>query len=615
MNPVSSKRILMDTMEKKKIKVPLIGKIAVKHEFISKDQLKRALQICAEAENEGRTLTLAEVLVRTKIISPGDMKKLHDLKTDYEAKQQPIIDINETPVIKIASDQLKAELIIPKQFTQEISTEMILEMIREKGISHGIVNDSEITNIINNKSEFGVPKIIARGTHVYPGEPPVIEYFFDAEYYRDQTLEIGTAAGEKDRSIPSDVDDGDLLMEKNQMIPPDSGMSVLGEVIAVEPFEDVVLRSGIGTELYEKELKVVSAKKGRPFLSVEGRGHVFNEVIFSKDYGVATGAVEADSSLKVKGIVTGEYPVKGGSVSATEIRGADIDIIGDIDVEIGITGSVIRCQGDVRARYIRGSFIETCGSVIVDMEIMDSKIFASGICKSKNSKIVASVIAAKRGVEANGIGTATSIPCEITIGRDLNLKHRIMKIDSALETNTIRREELKTITFDSKERQIDINQQVVAKMEYHKQIKNAITATDNNIAVLQLKDAPDQLAKAKMTLVDLKKKNRVTVEQIRAFSDSLKQIGENLAEIPKELLVIEAENYELELDKAALLKWGEGSPVNPVLIVKEDVAAGTIVSSGNAYKEFKKKIEKIKITEQSVPETDPPEWKIEISSL
>jgi len=152
-------------------------------------------------------------------------------------------------------------------------------------------------------------------------------------------------------------------------------------------------------------------------------------------------------------------------------------------------------------------------------------------------------------------------------------------------------------------------------MDYHKQIKHAITATDNNIAVLQLKEVPDQLAKAKRTLMDLKKKNKETVDQIKALSGRLKNIGEELAEIPTEILALETAGIELELDKAALMKWETGNHGNPLLIVKEDVAAGTMISCSNSFKELKKKIEKIKITEQLIPETDPPEWKIDILSL
>ena len=601
-------------MEKSKIIVPLIGKLAVKHAFITKAQLKRALQICDESEKEGKAIALPEVLVRTQIIKPGDMKKLHQLKVEYEAKSQKKESTGEGPTIAISEDNLKAELTIQANWGKTVTTEMIIEMIQQKGITHGIVNEPEITNHINNRAEYGTPKIIARGTPVYLGEPPVIDCFFDADSYRDPALEIGTAIKSKNKTKPSEVEEGDLLMEKNQMIPPDSGVSIFGETIDVEPFDDVVLRSGVGTELYEKELKIVAAKSGRPFLSVEGRVHVFNDVRVSGDYGVASGVVK-NSSLMVTGIVTGEYPIRGGSITASEIRGAEIDIIGDIDVDIGITGSVIRCQGDVRARYIRGSVIEACGSVIVDMEIMDSKIFASGICKSKNSKIVASVVAAKRGVEVIGIGTQTSIPCEIIVGRDLNIEKRIKTIDDALETINIRRHDLETITVESKDEQLDINQQILAKMDYHKQIKHAITATDNNIAVLQLKEVPDLLAKAKKTLMDLKKKNKETVDQIKALSGRLKNIGEDLAEIPTEILALETAGIDLELDKASLLKWGTGNHGNPILIVKEDVAAGTIVSCSNSFKELKKKIEKIKITEKPIPETDPPEWKIDISSL
>jgi len=113
-------------MEKTKIIVPLIGKLAVKHAFVTKAQLKRALQICEDSEKEGKPIALPEVLVRTQIIKPGDMKKLHQLKVEYEAKSQKKERTGDGPAIVISEDNLKAELTIPGNWGKTVTIEMII---------------------------------------------------------------------------------------------------------------------------------------------------------------------------------------------------------------------------------------------------------------------------------------------------------------------------------------------------------------------------------------------------------------------------------------------------------------------------------------------------------
>lgn len=601
----------MDTKIKSKREVPLIGKLAVKYEFVTKAQLKRAMLICDESAKDGKVVSLPEVFVRTEMILPDKMKKLHKIRTDYEAQQNKKTATLAEYNIRVSDDGLTVGLLIPENFSGHVTVDEVKAKLEYEGIKFGLVKDYEIENYINNVNEHGKPKIIARGTPVFEGNPPKVDCLFKTQFFRNEKLNLHKN-GMPEKGSLNEVEDGDLLVEKTAMIPPDSGINVYGDVIEVEPFDDIVMRVGAGTELFEKEMKIVSKTQGVPFQTVDGRVSVYPTVEISGDYGVASGPVEQASNYIVKGIVSGEYRVKGGSVSAQEIRGANIDAAGSVDVKIGITGSVIRCEGDVRAKYIRGSVIETYGSVVTEQEIMDSTIISSGICKSTQSKFVASKIAAKRGVKAAGIGTETSVPCEITIGKDVNVEKKIERIDATINKNNELIAELRDKSTGFTEEQSHVNQKLKGLMEHHRQLSQAISATDSNISLLEMKDAPEELQKTKQTLAALKKKHKSTVESIRGFSDMLKEIDSELTKIPDEVVQFEKENSELVLDKQFILRWANKNEAISLLEVSGEVAGGTIVTGVHSSREMKK-TGKISVSEVFVKGSNPEEWMIEIN--
>lgn len=603
----------MNQTVKTKIPVPLIGKLAVKHKFITKEQLKRTLMICKEAEREGQRVTLPEIFIRTEVILPEEMKKLHQIVADYGDKQQPPPSDSEPFSIRISEDKLKAELIVAGELSPDTTTETVLDKMKSMGIKFGIVKDYFITNHLNNESEHGQPKLIAKGAPVFCGEPPVIECFFNADYFRNEAFKIDSKTGKEGKTIEP-IEEGDLLLEKTAMIPSGAGINVFGEEIAVDPLDDIEIRAGVGAELFEEEMKIFAASGGLPFLSVDGRVNVFQTVTIDGDYGVASGPVERASNLVVEGIVTGEYPVRGGSISAAEIRDASIDVLGDITVDIGITGSVIRCEGDVRAKYIHGSVIETYGSVITEKEILDSTITTSGICRSIESKIIASVVSAKRGVRAAGVGTRTSVPCEITLGKDVQCANTIQRIEARIEKNRELVAELKDKSVDFTQEQSSVNQKIVALMDQHKQLNQAIAATENNIAVLKLGKTPEPFEKAKKTLLALKKKYTAAVSAIRKYSDMLQGIGDELNKIPEEIVLKEKENKELELDKKFIADWEKKNEPIGVLEVNGEIAAGTVVAGINTFDEMKRS-ENVRVTEKPVKGSDPPEWQIAVRSM
>lgn len=582
-----------------KKEVPLIGKLAVKHGFISKDQLKRVLQICEESGKDGKPLGLPEVLVRTRTLSAQKMKSLYEISAEYE-KKTGIPGTKETggPVIQISGDGLKAELLIPKGVSGKPTIDEIMKMVKEQGIVHGLVKTYEIDNYLNNSDNYGTPIVIARGTPVFKGEPATLTCHFDSSVYR----QVKKIDAETRKSMA--VEEGDLLGEKKAMVPADSGVTVKGETIPAEPVDDIILRAGDGTELFEKEMKIVAGENGHPFIAVEGPVSVYDLIQINGDYGAVSGRVDRDCSLDITGILTGEYPVKGGFIKAQEIRGATIDVLGDIDVEVGITGSVVRCQGNVRARYIHGSVIETFGNVIVETEVLDSTISASGKCLVRNSRIVASNVSSLKGIETKGVGTRTSVPCEISVGHDHVVEKTLGRIEALVQKN---KELIKSISGRAealREERIELDRQIKEKIDLHKQLKNAIKSTEKSAEVYAEKNDVRQLSDAKLTVAHLKQKNTDTVALVKVLSGNLNEITEELSRFPEEVRMLQEEIRSLRMDKESILKWENPVTRPPAIRVSGNIAAGTLITCGGATEETEKDVANVSISVKEEAETE-----------
>lgn len=67
---------------------PIIGKLAVSYQYISEEQLKKALAIKQSNEEQGQKTTLEEILIKHEMLTPNQMKTLHKTKEYLELKKQ-----------------------------------------------------------------------------------------------------------------------------------------------------------------------------------------------------------------------------------------------------------------------------------------------------------------------------------------------------------------------------------------------------------------------------------------------------------------------------------------------------------------------------------------------
>ncbi|MBU1169234.1 MAG: FapA family protein [Proteobacteria bacterium] len=434
---------------------------------------------------------------------------------------------------------------------------------------------------------------------------PRVDYLFDVQHHRRTPPEF-SSNGHHFLSDPPLVKDGDLLAEKHPSSSPEIDVEAFGNA-------SPTMRSGKGAEVFEDKLKVFATIGGVPYLSIEGSIEVFPRIMIDKDYGVGSGPVERDSCISTSGTITGEYPIQGGSISSNEIRDARIDVLGSVQATIGITRSVIKAQGDIRARYIRGCRIETYGSVFVENEIMDSTIRCSGVCVCENSKIVASTIAAQGGIKAMGIGTETSVPCDITVGAEIHIQTVLGRLGKKIEQNKEWIKNLGETSINLAAETKHIHQQIAPLMAFHKKAEQAIQVTQAQIDALKKKQ--QKHLDEEKSLNDLKTKDKSALVSIRTFSDRLKEIQHESRGIPEEIQTLEQENERLILDRSSISTWSKTTKASARLEVHGHLFEGTEIKGPHASLVIEKNYENILAQESARPGENGEEWVIAITKL
>jgi len=223
---------------------------------------------------------------------------------------------------------------------------------------------------------------------------------------------------------------------------------IFGKEINQDCSQKTVIRCGTGTRLSRDGASFLAAKTGVASLSIEGKLFVHPIIHVLEDADLRYGPLEPYANLSISGVLTGAYPITAGTIKAKEIRGARIESIGTIRVDVGITDTIIRSQGDIHARYLHNCQIESFGNIYIKNEIFDSKITCSGKVDSPACRIISSHIFAKKGVKLAGAGSEKTKSCTISAGGEYHLlevgksiAHEIDLISSKLETLKEKKEE------------------------------------------------------------------------------------------------------------------------------------------------------------------------------
>lgn len=545
--------------------------------YASEPDVSRAQRVQEKLFNEKKELSfLGDILVEQGIIT----EEQNNIIMEEQNRQRPEI-AKPSVIIEILKNNLEA--IVHIQKNRHPSLRDIKTALLKKGITQGIYTDPVIQCFLDSgkerftaaKQDFSLELIKSHKTH----------NFFKTGSVDDQIKKKGETLAEQTMTnegyLKKDLFDNTVdMISKNTQL----------------------LRRGHGTRISSDNLKIFANKTGFPSLSIDKKYYIHPIINVLEDADLRYGPLEPYANLSVSGIVTGAFPVRAGNLKATEIRGATIEAIGDIIVDIGITNSVIRSQGNIQARYIHNSTILAFGDIIIDHEIMDSKVACSGRIKAEKSRVIASELAAKKGILVAGIGSEKTNACSIFIGSELHvvneseiIEKKIIdvraEIDLLEEKN--KTEQLKRDNCFHKmvELKIFYDKAKIKKEKIEKEFslkKNSFPKSKQKNIMRLLKNFDMRM---KSTIVQLKKlnsKKKLADNNIKIISNKIETL----------LPAVRKKINQLETDRFLFFEWTRKQINVPEIYITGKVCQGTFFKGIYSSLTVEKDLENIFVSER-----------------
>ncbi|MFH1156128.1 MAG: FapA family protein [Pseudomonadota bacterium] len=471
--------------------------------------------------------------------------------------------------VRISETRMEAWVKLPEMEDQAISLADVKAALARHGVVHGTFSDALLQRLIEQRTpEF----LAARGSLPFSAGTKTAQYSFPCLDRTDPGLPVQSVSVQRGETLA-------VLGSPGSTSP---GKTVFGQAptwTLQEPKPEEIFRCAHGARISRDGLKAFAGRSGTPFVSMDKKLYVFSLVNILEDADMKFGPVETFADLRINGTLTGAYPVKAGSIRAREIRGADIEAMDSITVTIGITGTTLRTQGSVHARYIHNSTIEAFGDVIVENEIIDSQIITSGKCNALKSRIIASTISAKQGIQAAGIGSDVTEPCLISAGREDHILTQCGRISLEIAQTLKQVETLKETTDELAEKSAALFDRMVKLKLFHdraKQQKNRIVNEINARGQdLETPERKNTLALAD----DLTAKMETIIASLRELNIQKKNADREKSTVEQSMAAlkpgVDKTVAALERDMRTLLEWSQTSPGTPQILIRGKVAQGT----------------------------------------
>ena len=616
------------------------GEISVRNGFAEKEDVEDALREQERLFKKDRSVRLVgEILVDRGRMEPGHrdavlerQKRMASGETEPDHTSPRAAVEPSTPETSVAAgetdpceelfqiavspDDLSASITPNRPVPDSVSAANLKAFLQSREIVHGLLTDPELEAFLREGARTGHAFVVARGTPPQPGRDAEIRYHFDTDPLKVGTIKEGGGIDFKDRGDIPQVAEGDLLAER---IPPEEGVpgtDVSGRPVPPPKPKGPKLRKGRGTVFSEDGLKLLAEIPGRPEISADGKVFVFPEHKVPGDVDLKSGHVEFEGDIQVAGTIQKGFRVRGGSLTANEIMGAEIDVRGDVVVTGGIIGASIRVGGNLRARYVHKSSIRAFGDVVLEKEAIDAKVETSGAFIVKKGPVFSSKVFAKKGVEAVQVGSRTSNPCLLVVGTDDRVRNEIQelqdRIDRLQETRNGLQEALDNL--DRQKQQIALELGKVAQQQdadnvKKRQIEEKIDAArESGDEGLQ-----EKIQQAVATLESQMKEREETLESFFAREDA---VDEEIAARKQEMETLDSEAETLAGEIEHLNEWSRSEAPVAVVKVFGPIFPYTVIKGRHTSLTLPEAHKSVRIKETHYEEPgDGKEWRLRLSPL
>ncbi|MCA0983303.1 FapA family protein [Halobacillus yeomjeoni] len=353
-------------------------------------------------------------------------------------------------LVSISHDKMEGKINKTSHFDNNVTTEEVMDALKEKGIVFGILNE-KVEQLVNSPDTFTFPSVIASGEKAVSGVDGSVE--FEKEYH--PKIDNHDKVNFRDvLSIPSVVENEKIA----RLHPPTDGKpgkNVLGQVI--EPLKGKMpkVRAGKNT-IYNETDRCFYAQ-------VDGRLHTDERFIRVQpvfqvhgDLDMKVGNVDFIGSVVINGDVPTGYRVKAkGDITVNgTVEGAHLDANGSIFITEGISGlgrANVNAALDVRTGYINQAHVTAGQDLFVENSITHSHCHAEERVFCQRGNIIGGSIRAGFNIEAKEIGNSMNVATSIHIENVFIAEEKKSALIKDLETKNNEMKKLVTIRDKIKE--------------------------------------------------------------------------------------------------------------------------------------------------------------------
>ncbi|MGD9309664.1 MAG: FapA family protein [Desulfosarcina sp.] len=608
------------------------GDIAVEMNFIKQIDVHKAMVVQERIFEKTRvSMSIAEILIEMGVITADARNEILQMQRAIEGQasvQEPPSAAHKKRKprsmpgsegshldITVSKDKLTAFASIEGGVpVSEFDVNDVKIMLHADSILHGIAEDSQIEAFLNGKLSAGEPWTIASGTEPIPETPPQIKYHFDTDPLKVGTLTENGLMDWKERGQLPQVKEGALLAEKIPGANGKEGMDVYGKKIPIPKRREKRFKCGKGARRSENGMQVHATLAGIPKLSITGDISVMPTLHIQGDISLETGHVEFDGHIEVAGAVEKGYRVKGGSLRATEIRDAQIDIEGDISATNGIFGARIRCGGNLKAGHIHNATIAIAGDLAVEKEIIESRIEANGRCLISDGIIISSTVSAKMGISAMDIGTEASKSSELVVGIDQQLEREAESIREEIQRLKAERENLPKLLENLNKRSDQVNTRLGEVAQEQDKCMVQHRRLEEKVEAALLKQGGAAAEKLKKTIIDLKAKQDAYDQDVVQLMDEDESISQEIANTETAIRESASTVKELNVRLDGITAAKKANTGVATIRIAGKIYPGTSVTGPHSTLILQEALKGLSIVETDKPDHDGVKrWRFEIN--
>ncbi|MDN4493377.1 DUF342 domain-containing protein [Ureibacillus aquaedulcis] len=332
------------------------------------------------------------------------------LKKTLEAESLQQVEIGQwLPVIEleISKDKMSANISVNEttenvKNNQHTILQNLEELLSKNQIKHGI-KEIEIPALITGKSYC-----IAEGTQPVKGADAIVKYLEIPE--RKPVIHEDGKADYFEMNFIFEIKEGDWLGEKIPPQPGIEGVNIFGDNVPAPFGEDVPLQYDpqAAKEVQENGKIILYASKTGAVENLQGLLTVTNHLIIDGDVGTATGNIQFDGSVSIRGTVNSGFSVRAtGDISIESpegITGAKLlkSEKGDIFIKNGLFGlgdTEVEAGGSIFVKHVNDAKLFAQNEIVIGFYSLGSYLVSDSILlDERNGKIIGGKAVAKNSI-------------------------------------------------------------------------------------------------------------------------------------------------------------------------------------------------------------------------